>query len=433
MSYIDSTALTVALPTIKAKLGASDAQSQWVIEGYLLFLSALILIGGALGDRYGRRALFVLGTWIFALSSIACAVAFDPVWLVVARCVQGVGAALMIPESLALITAVFPPSGRGRAIGTWAAASAITMAAGPVLGGWLTESFSWRYVFWINVPLAVIVLLLAHLAIPESRSEGATDRPDFLGSSCITIALGLIVAALIQIPRSGASLGALAMLGAGALLLIAFVFVERRAAAPVAPPRLFAKRTFVVANLYAFLLYGALGAALLFVPFALQQAAYTPLRTGLALLPTIALIAVGSPFAGALATRIGTRIPLVAGAVIAAAGFGLFVRLGADAPYFDTVLPATLVLGIGLAIAIAPLITAAMSSADPGDVGAASGINNSVSRVGNLVAIAVLGIVIAASGGGALPSAAHPEGFVHAMLGTACMSLAAALAATQLS
>lgn len=428
MSYIDSTALIVALPVMKAKLPANDSQAQWIIEGYLLFLSALILIGGALGDRYGRRRLFALGTWIFALSSIACALAMHPAFLIVARCVQGVGAALMIPESLALITAAYGARERGRAIGIWAAASAITMAAGPVLGGWLTQAFSWRWVFWINIPLACVVLALAYLRISESRAEAGRGNVDVLGSACVTLALGLIVVALIQMQSRLATPTSLSLLGAGMLLFVAFVFIERRVSAPVAPPRLFTSRAFTVASVYTFLLYAALGGALFFVPFELQHImGYTPLAAGLALLPTIALIAVCSPFSGMLAARIGARIPLVVGAGISALGYYLFVRLGNGAPYFGSVLPATIVLGIGLAVAIAPLVTAVMGAADADDVGAASGINNSISRIGNLVAIAVFGIVIAATGGGALPTASHPEGFRDAMLAATALALAAAI------
>jgi len=427
MSYIDGTALTVALPVMKLELRASDAQAEWISEGYLLLLSALILIGGALGDRYGRRRLFSLGTWIFAASSVACALAPNVDVLIVARCIEGIGAALMIPESLALITAAYGPRERGRAIGIWAASSAITMALGPVLGGWLTQSFSWRWVFGINLPLAAVVLFLAYARIPESRGEAKRGPLDLLGSACVTLGLGLVVLALVQMQQRVGDPASLALLGAGLVFLIAFVFVERRAAAPIVPLRLFALRDFNLASAYTFLLYAALGGVLFFVPFELQHVMrFTPLGAGLALLPTIALIAVCSPLSGMLAVRTGTRVPLVAGAVGAALGFALFARLGAGASYLGSVLPATVVLGLGLGVAIAPLITTVMGAAGSGDAGAASGLNNAISRVGNLVAIAVFGIVIAASGGGALPAAAHPEGFAHAMLGAGALAFAAA-------
>lgn len=425
MSYIDSTALTVALPAIKIGLHANDAQAQWVVEGYLVFLSALILIGGALGDRYGRRRLFAWGTWIFTLSSIACATSQTPAALIVARCIQGIGAALMIPESLALITACYGPGERGRAIGIWASASAVTMAAGPVLGGWLAEIW-WGWVFWINVPLAALVLALTYLRVPESRAENERGAPDILGSSCVTVGLGLVVYALIELQRPGALAFPVWALVAGVALLCIFVVVEMRVSAPVAPPRLFANRTFSLANLYTFLLYAGLGGALFFVPFELQHVmGYSPLHAGLALLPTILLVAAGSPIIGVRAARLRARLPLGAGAFLAACGFALFARLGVGASYSGAVLPATILVGVGLAFAVTPLVAAVMGAADAEDVGAASGVNNSISRIGNLVAIAILGIVIAASGGGALPTAAHPVGFSNAMLGACAMALAA--------
>lgn len=430
MSYIDITALTVALPIVKAKLPASDSQAQWIVEGYLLFLSALILIGGALGDRYGRRRLFILGIWIFALSSIACASAMQPGFLILARCVQGIGAALMIPESLALITASYGARERGRAIGIWAAASAITMTAGPVLGGWLTQEFTWRLVFWINIPLAVVVLFLAYARVPESRSEDVTGRPDLLGSALITAALALIVGALMQLQHRLANALSVPLAIAGLAFFAGFVIVEHRSSAPVVPLRLFASRRFRIANAYAFLFYAAIGGELFFVPFELQHIMlYTPLATGLALLPTIALIAVGSPISGTIASRLGERLPLVAGAAITALGIALFAKLGFGASYSAEVLPATVVLGIGIAITVPPLLTTVMGAADADDVGAASGVNNAISRVGNLFAIAVLGVVVATAGGGALPAPAHPEGFRNAMFAAAVMALAAALVA----
>jgi EmrB/QacA subfamily drug resistance transporter len=430
MSYIDITALTVALPIIKLKFPASDAQAQWVVEGYMLFLSSLILIGGALGDRYGRRRLFAAGIWIFAAASIACATAVQPNFLIAARCVQGIGAALMIPESLALITAAFDARTRGRAIGTWAAASAITMAAGPVLGGWLTQEFSWRWVFWINVPLAIVALALVLLRIPESRAEDVSGRPDLLGSVLITAALALVVAALMQMQHRLANPVSLPLALISFSLFALFVFVEKRSSAPVVPLRLFGSRRFTIASIYTFLLYAAFGGELFFVSFELQHIMlYSPLQTGLALLPTIVLIAVGSPLSGAFAARSGERLPMVAGAGITALGIALFARLGFGAAYADSVLPATLVLGVGIAVAIPPLLTTVMGTADADDVGAASGINNAISRIGNVVAIAILGVVIAREGGGALPTPPHPEGFRHAMLSAAVMSGAAAVVA----
>lgn len=430
MGMIDTNAVNLALPVIQRQLHANAAQVQWVVDGYLLFLAALILLGGALGDRYGRKRLFALGTWIFTLSSIACALANDPAQLIVARCVQGVGAALMIPQSLALISATYDARERGRAIGIWAAASAITLAMGPVLGGWLTQSFTWRAVFLINIPLAAVVLLLAYLLVPESRAGGERGKPDVLGSACLTIALGLIVVALIHMQRAMADPLSLAILGAGLLLFAAFLVVENRSDAPIVPLRMFRSRAFAIANLYTFLIYAPLGGALLFVPFELQDVmSYGPTAAGAVLVPTIAIVAVLSPFSGMLADRIGARIPLVVGGAIAAIGYALFMRLGVGASYAGSVLPATLVLGVGFAILVSPLLAAVMGAAESNDVGTASGINSAISRIGNLVAIAVFGIVIAASGGHALPTAAHPQGFRDAMLSASALALAGAFAA----
>jgi len=430
MSYIDSTALTVALPRINTDLRTSAGAAEWIIEGYLLFLSALILAGGALGDRYGRRKLFALGIWIFTLASIACAVAQHPGFLIAARCVQGMGAALMIPESLALITAAYDASGRGRAIGIWATASSVTMAAGPVLGGWFADDYSWRGVFAINVPLAIAVLWITYRYVPESRAQSGRGAPDVFGSAGITIALGLFVVGLMQMQRGGADAASLLLIAVGVVILVAGVLLERRAAAPVVPLALFKSRAFTVASLYTFFLYAALGGALFFVPFELQHVmGYTSLGAGLALLPTIALVAVGSPLSGMLAARIGARIPMVAGAAIGAAGFALFANLRAGAAYTTSVLPATIVLGVGLAVAIAPLVTAAMGAAGADHLGAASGINNSISRMGNLVAIAAFGLVIALAGAGPLPNAANASGFEHAMLVGGILALVAAVVA----
>ncbi len=432
MSYIDSTALTVALPVIQRRLVATDSQAQWIVEAYLLFLCSLILIGGGLGDRYGRRRLFTLGTWIFALSSVGCALATTPGALIVARCAQGAGAAVMIPGSLALITAAFDARERGRAIGIWAAASAITMAIGPALGGWFTQNASWRGVFWINIPLAILVLVVSYTRVPESRAKRVRGKPDVLGSMLAAVGLGLIVVAMIEMQHRNHPY-AVALLVAGLVLMVAFVFAERVASAPVVPLRLFSAPAFSVASVYTLLLYAALGGALFFVPYELQHVMdYRPFAAGLALLPTIVLIALFSPFATALAAHISPRASLVSGAIVSAIGFGLFSRLGSGAPYLGSVFPATTVLGIGLSVAIAPLVSVIMGAADTNDIGAASGINNSISRVGNLLAIAALGIVIAWTGNRAVPVPSNPQGFSHAMLASAAMALLAAGAAVLL-
>jgi predicted MFS family arabinose efflux permease len=272
--------------------------------------------------------------------------------------------------------------------------------------------------------------LLAYFLVPESRAEGDRSKPDLLGSACVTIALGLVVIALIQMQRSLADPLSLSILGAGLALFVAFLFIERRTRAPVVPLRLFGSRAFAIANLYTLLIYAALGGALFFVPFELIDVMkYAPTAAGAALLPTIASVAVLSPFSGMVADRIGPRVPLIVGGAIAAVGYALFTRLGVGASYAGSVLPATVVLGVGFAILVSPLISTVMGAAGRNDVGAASGINSAISRVGNLIAIAAFGIVIAANGGRALPTAAHPQGFRDAMLGAAALALAGAVLA----
>lgn len=406
MALIDGSAVNVALPIIQRSLHATAAEVQWIVEGYSLFLSALILIGGALGDRDGRRRLFLLGTWLFTAASIACAFASDPAFLVCTRCIQGIGAAFMIPGSLALITATFDEQTRGHAIGIWSAASAVTTAAGPVLGGWLTQTLTWRAVFFINLPLAVIVLLLTYLRVPESRAAGRRGRPDVAGSTCITIALGLIVLSLIQLQAGGNETLPAIALAVGLIATVAFLGIEHRAESPIVPLRLFASRAFTIANLYTFLLYAALGGVLFFVPFELINVMrYTPTAAGATLLPMIGLIGAFSPLSGALADRIGARAPMVAGAAVAAVGFALFSRLGAGAAYLTSALPAAVVLGIGAAIFVSPLTTAVMNATDPNDLGAASGVNNAVARTAGLIAIALIGIVVVIVAQHALPPA----------------------------
>jgi len=426
IGYIDSTALTVALPSIRTH---GDAQSQWIIQSYLLPLAALIGLGGALGDRFGRRRMLALGTWIFILASIGCALAPGAAVLIATRFVQGAGAALMIPESLALITAAYEdPAEFGRATGLWASASAATMAAGPLLAGWLTP-YSWRLVFCINIPLGAAVLVLAYLRVPESRKAVQRGRLDLLGAAAMTAALSLIVAGLMAMSRSVRP-EAVAALLAGLLLLAVFVAVERKAEDPVIPLRLFAIRRFAVANIYTLFFYAALGGVLVFVPFELQRVMhYSSPDAGLALLPAIGIIAFCSPTAGLLSGRFGARPFLILGAAISAAGYALFVLLGTHAAFMTAVLPAMLVLGAGVALAAAPLTAATMSAAGADDLGAASGISNSVSRIGNLVGLAALGIAMAMDGGHALPAPSHHAGFRDAMLCAAALALAAALVA----
>jgi len=433
MSQIDGTAVNVSLPIIQRDLHASGAEIQWVVEGYALFVSALLLVGGALGDRYGRRLLFVIGTAIFALGSIACALAPNAAMLVIARCLQGIGGALMIPESLALITAAYDGAARGKAIGTWSAASAVTTMLGPVLGGWLTQHVSWRAIFFINLPLAIAVIFIAMAYVRESRddAEGA-GRPDILGALLATFAFGALVFGLIRFQSDGVDLGALAPIFSGLILFVLFVIVERRSKNPMLRLDLFASKTFVLANVYTLLLYAALGGALFFVPFYLINVdRYSPTAAGAALLPMIVILALFSRSAGALAGRIGARLPMVAGALVAGGAFALFGLIGRSAAYWTTVFPAAVTLGIGAAMFVAPLTTSVMNAAPQSESGSAAGINNAVSRVASLLAVAILGIVAVAVSGSPLAATVRPTaaGFQAQMLAGAALAALAALSA----
>src|SRR5580692_4320108 len=419
MPFIDSTAVNVSLPVLQRELHATTGQTQWVIEGYALFLSALILLGGALGDLYGRRKIFTYGVVLFAAASIACALAGSIEILIAARCVQGIGGALLTPGSLALISAAYSGEQRGRAIGLWSGFSALTSASGPIIGGWLTQEFSWRYVFIINIPVAILVLVVLQLGVPESRDESADRRIDVAGAALATLGLGLLVYGLIAMNSGRITAEAVGTTIVGIAVLCAFVLFERRTPDPMVRCDLFASRDFSAANIYTFFLYTAIGGSLYFVPFVLINVHhYSPTQAGAALLPFIFIMVVASRWSGGLVARIGTRKPLVLGAIVAGFGFLAYALPGSDGSYWTTFFPAAIILGCGGALFVAPLTTTVMNSVPTEHSGVASGVNNAVARTAGLIGVAVLGLIVTTS-------ASYVGGFRSAMIASALIAFAA--------
>jgi EmrB/QacA subfamily drug resistance transporter len=393
LSFIDGSVVSVALPVLQRELGASVSSAQWIVEAYQLFLSSLVLLGGSTADRYGRRRVFVVGTVIFAAASLACGLAPSTEILIASRAVQGIGASLLVPASLAMLGAAFSEAERGRAVGTWSALTSIATAVGPAIGGWMVQAISWRAVFLVNLPIAAVVLWVAMRKVPETRNASAGGL-DVIGGALATAGFGALVFGLIEAPDVGwAHARAWGAVALGVSLLAAFVVVELRAKEPMVPLRLFRSLTFTAANVLTLFMYAALAATFFFLPFWLiQSKGYTPAGAGASVLPLVFVVGGLSRLSGKVADRIGPRLPLTIGPLVAAAGFTMFGLLP-NGSYAASVMPSLLVLGLGLGIAVAPLTATVLNSVDGGNQGAASGINNAVARIAGLLAIAVLGIL----------------------------------------
>ena len=425
MAFLDGTVVNVALPTIGRDLGLSAGGLQWILNGYLLTLASLILLGGSLGDRYGRRRVFVLGVGVFTAASLLCALAPGAGLLITARLLQGAGGALLTPTSLAMLEASFRPADRARAIGAWSGLTGVAAAVGPLLGGYLVDVGSWRAVFLINLPLGVLAAGAAHRHVPESRDPSTAGALDVPGPVLAALGLGGITYALIEASSAGASPTVVTSATVGAVALIAFVVSEGSRPNPMLPLAMFASRRFSGANGVTFMVYAAVGGVFFLLVSFLQIAlAYSAVAAGAATLPVTVLMLVFSTRSGTLAQRVGPRFPLAVGPMVIAAGLVLMARISPGDSYVSSVLPAVVVFGVGLTLVAGPVTATVLAAVDAGHVGIASGINNTVARVGGLLAVATLPLVAGLTGEAFYDPDTMAGGFGSAM--TVCAVLAAA-------
>ncbi|CAN5821184.1 MFS transporter [soil metagenome] len=412
VAMLDATTVNVALPALGKELNASVADLQWTINAYTLAVASLVLLAGSLADRFGRRRVFMIGVGWFAAASLLCAVASNVQFLILARALQGVGGALLTPGSLAILQTSFRPEDRARAVGAWSGLGGVAAALGPVLGGYLVSQASWRWIFLINLPVAASVLAVTARHAPETSAPDRVAGFDLAGSLLAVTGLGASTWALISLGDRGLSPVVVTTAVAGVAALAGFVLVERRGPHPLIPPRIFRSRQFTAANVVTFLMYGGMSAVFFLLVVHLQQVAgFSPTASGTALIPITAIMLLLSARAGALAQRIGPRLPMSLGPLIIASGMMLMTRIGAGASYFGDVLPAAVVFGLGLALTVAPLTATVLAAAEDSLTGVASGVNNAVSRAAGLLAVAVLPVVAGLTGDAYLDPVAFAAGF----------------------